>query len=113
MHELSLAQAILETAEQQAVSHGASRVLAIRLRIGELSAVVAEALTFSFGIVAQGTRADGAEMQVEHVPWTVRCSGCSAEYRVQDGLPACPACHAQGGETLTGRELQIVEMDIE
>ena len=113
MHELSLAQAILETAQQQAAAHGASRVLAIRLRIGELSAVVDEALSFCFGIVAQGTQADGADVRIEHVPWTVRCQRCSAEYRVHDGLPACPDCHATGGETLTGRELQIVEMDIE
>lgn len=113
MHELSLAQAIVETAEQQAASHGGSRVLAIRLRIGELSAVVDEALTFSLGIVAQGTRAEGAEIRIEHVPWTVRCRACGNEYRVEDGLPACPTCQAHGGDTLTGRELQIVEMDIE
>ncbi len=113
MHELSLAQAILETAQAQAASHGAARVLAIRLRIGELSAVVDEALSFSFGIVAQGTAADGADVQIEHVPWTIRCQECGVGYRVQEGMPVCPDCHATGGETLTGRELQIVEMDIE
>lgn len=113
MHELSLAQAILETAQQQAASHGASRVLAIRLRIGELSAVVDEALTFSFGIVAQGTAAEGADVQIEHVPWTVRCGECGEQYPVRDGMPVCPVCQGAGGATLTGRELQILEMDIE
>jgi hydrogenase nickel incorporation protein HypA/HybF len=113
VHELSLAQAILDTVQQQAASHGASRVLSIRLRIGELSAVVDEALTFSLGIIGKGTAAEGCAVTIEHVPWVVRCAGCGIEYRVEGGLPVCPACRTPGGATLTGHELQIVEMDIE
>ncbi len=113
VHELSLAQAILQTVQQQAASRGASRVLSIRLRVGELSAVVDEALTFSLGIIGQGTAAEGCAVTIEHVPWVVRCTGCGVEYRVEGGLPACPGCQALGGVTVTGRELQIVEMDIE
>lgn len=113
VHELSLAQSILGEALQQASLHGAERIVSIRLRIGELSAVVPDALTFSFSIVAEGTVAQDAQILIDHVPWCVRCLQCKTEYHVCEGLPSCPTCRTQGGDTVSGRELQIMEMDVE
>ena len=39
---------------------GASRVLALRLRVGTLSGAVPEALRFAFDVVCRGTIAEGA-----------------------------------------------------
>lgn len=113
MHELSIAQSILDTVIEEAENNQAKRVTAIHLRIGELTAIVEEALTFSFEILAENSLAEGAAIKVTTIPWTIRCSDCSNEYRVIDGLPTCPRCQRAGGETITGRELQILEMDIE
>lgn len=113
VHELSIAQSVLDTIVDQAREHRAGRVTAIRLRVGELTAIVEEALTFSFEILARDTCAAGALLSVETIPWQVRCPDCTHEYRVVDGMPTCPRCHRVGGETITGRELQIVEMDVE
>lgn len=113
MHELSIAQSIVDTVVSQAEEHQAARVLCVRLRIGELSAIVEDSLAFSFEMVARDTRAEGARLEIETVPWQVRCTECRIIYRVSDAIPNCPACKHVGGETVSGRELQIVEMDVE
>ena len=113
VHELSIAQAVLDQVTAEAVAHGASRIVVIRLEIGELAAVVPEALDFSFGMIARGTAAEGARIEIAAVPWRVRCRGCGAEYRVEVELPICPTCGAAGGDTLSGKELRIMELDIE
>lgn len=113
VHELSIAQSILDTVNQQAALNSAARVVSIHLRIGELTAIVHDALTFSFEIVAQGTCAQGAVLEIEQVPWQIRCAGCALEFHVQGANLSCPNCQHMGGETITGRELQIVEMNVE
>ena len=36
--------------------------------MGHLRQVVPDSLDFAFGLVAQGTPLDGAELEIEHVP---------------------------------------------
>jgi hydrogenase nickel incorporation protein HypA/HybF len=48
MHELSIMQSALDQVLEKARQAGASRVHAIRLRIGALSGVVPDALQFAF-----------------------------------------------------------------
>jgi hydrogenase nickel incorporation protein HypA/HybF len=113
MHELAIAQAILDEAQQQAEAHRAHRVLAIRLQVGELSTAMPEALTFSFEVISKDTCAQDAKLDITRVPWRIRCSSCRKEYRVRDRLPLCPECNSAGGETVSGKELMIMEMEIE
>ena len=55
MHELSIMQSALDQVLEKARQAGASRVHAIRLRIGALSGVVPDALQFAFEALADGT----------------------------------------------------------
>jgi len=57
MHELSIMQSALDQVLEKARQAGASRVHAIRLRIGALSGVVPDALQFAFEALADGTPA--------------------------------------------------------
>ena len=52
MHELAIAQSIVEAVEAKVVECKATRVKNVRLRIGEASGVVAHSLTFSFELLA-------------------------------------------------------------
>lgn len=113
MHELSLAQSILEMVLDQVVLDDSARILEIRLDIGEISAVVPDALHFCFGAVSDGTKASGATLVISSIPWRMRCSSCLVEYRVMDRNPTCPSCSHLGGVTLSGKELSVREIDIE
>lgn len=116
MHELSIAAAVVESAEDVAREQGAGPVERVTLRIGELAGVVADALRFSFGLVAEGTAVDGAELVIEEVPARARCGGadgCGTEFAV--GSPPalwCPRCERPAAELLTGRELELAEVRV-
>lgn len=111
MHELSIASAVVETAERTARAHGAQAVEGVRLRVGELAGVVADALAFSFGLVAEGTLAAGAELVIDEVPARGACDACGGEFAV--GSPPrlwCPGCDRPASRLVCGRELEVVEV---
>ena len=65
MHELSIALSMIDMASEEAVRHGGGRVLALHLKLGHLSGVVKEALTFSYEIACQGTALEGSRLIIE------------------------------------------------
>lgn len=68
MHELTLAQSVVEIVEEAARREGAARVACVRLELGELSHVEPEALAFAFEIAAQAGRARGARLDILRTP---------------------------------------------
>ena len=65
MHEMSLAESILQIVEETARSSAADQVRAVRLEIGTLSHVERDALRFCFDAVTRGTLADGARLEID------------------------------------------------
>ena len=113
MHELSIMQSALDLALEQARLAGASRVHAIRLRVGTLSGVVPDALEFAFEALAPGTPAEGAALDIENVPARFWCGRCSCEFQADDLWAECPDCHQASGEIRAGRELELASMEID
>jgi hydrogenase nickel incorporation protein HypA/HybF len=64
VHELAIAQSIVEKADETAAGR---RVLCVTIEIGERSCVSGEALAFSFGLVAEGTAAEGARLDIRSI----------------------------------------------
>lgn len=113
MHELAIAAAVVESAEKAAHQHGASSVESVRLRVGELAGVVADALRFSFDLVAEGTALAGATLVIEEIPARARCADCVAEFAV--GSPprlCCPRCGLAAPELLSGGELELAAVTL-
>ncbi len=113
MHELSIAQSILKIVQDETKKHGVSRVTRIFLRIGALSAIVPESLTFSFEIISERTIAEGARLDIELVPARGRCRECNIYFKVDGALFFCPGCGKVAGEIVSGKELEIVHIEAE
>jgi hydrogenase nickel incorporation protein HypA/HybF len=112
MHELSIAVALIELASEEAARQGEIRVAALHVQIGRLSGVVSDALRFSFDLAAEGTPIEGARLEIEDVPVTVRCDACGAERTLADIWPVrCPEC-AEPAEVIGGREIQLSAMEV-
>jgi hydrogenase nickel incorporation protein HypA/HybF len=113
MHELSIALAILEVAEEEAGKRG-GRVAAVHLKLGQLSGVVTEALRSAYELAREGTPMAGAELIIEDVPVVIRCATCA-----EDRAPAspwtlcCPACGTPSNDVVRGRELEVAALEIE
>ncbi len=55
MHELSLTQNLVATAEEFARRENAAVIISLTLQIGALSGVVPEAVEFAFDVCSKGT----------------------------------------------------------
>lgn len=114
MHELSIAQSLVEMACEQAERENATRVLSISIRIGALAGVVKEALLFSFDLAVEGTICEGASLAIEEVPITVLCPVCDVPRTLTDAWHfMCPVCGTPTSNILSGRELDLSSIEIE
>jgi hydrogenase nickel incorporation protein HypA/HybF len=111
MHELSIAEHLIEAAESAARRAGACAVQRVSLRLGELSGVDESALRFAVAVVAQGTLLDGAALDVVAVAPAMRCAACGGEI---DGLrETCGICGSSRVIVVRGRELELASMEID
>ena len=70
MHELSIAMSILDLAEEEALKHDGARVSAIHVKIGEMSGVVAQALTNAYELAREQTPFEQCRLVIEQTPGT-------------------------------------------
>lgn len=113
MHEAGIAAQIIEVAVTEAESNGASAIERIGVRIGTLTGVVAEALEFAFEALRVGTPAFRASLVIERIPVTGFCATCAATINVPGEISLlCPRCEAPLA-VLTGRELDVVWVELE
>ena len=113
MHEMSIAQSIIDIALEEAEKANADLIKTIAVDVGALSCVDPHALDFGFKAVAAGTRAEQARLQIETVPASAYCFACEATVEVKHRGAACPSCGSRKlivtqGEDLRVRELEIV-----
>jgi len=113
MHELSIANSLVEIATEHAREHNAAQVLSITLRLGTLACVHKNALQFSFELVTQDTVLEGAELRFIDVPVAVFCQPCNAEVELP-GIQRfrCPVCDAPSGDIRRGMELDVESIEI-
>ena len=110
MHELSIAESVVQIAGRHADGR---RVTKVYLKVGHLRQVVPSALIFSFGLVAEGTPIEGAELALEEVPATGSCRECEAESRLENFPLQCRTCGSFDLEIIGGEELFVESLELE
>ena len=113
MHEMSLAEGVLQLVEETARREQASRVKLVVLEIGKLSAVEPEALSFCFEAVTRGSIADGAALEIVEVPGAGWCMQCAATVPIDERYGACPVCGSHQVQATGGTEMRVREIGIE
>ena len=112
MHELALAEAVVDIVETEARKAGGAQVRMVRLVVGALSHADPQALAFCFEAAAKGTLAEGARVDIARVPGQARCQDCGAEVSIEAWGTSCPCC---GGHRLIvtgGEELKVSEIEV-
>jgi hydrogenase nickel incorporation protein HypA/HybF len=112
MHELSIALSILDLVEEEAARRGC-RVAAVHLRLGPLCGVVRDALVSAYDLAREGTPLAQADLVVEEMPIVVSCPACASEQTLASAWELrCPHCGTPTPEILSGRELEVVALEI-
>jgi hydrogenase nickel incorporation protein HypA/HybF len=118
MHELAVAQGIVDRACEAAAEHGADRLEELHLRIGRATHVNPDQLVFCVETVTEGTPAEGATVTVEQTEPRGRCDcGWSGEPSTlsEVGVYApdrtCPEC-GDRVELIAGRECRLASIHL-
>jgi hydrogenase nickel incorporation protein HypA/HybF len=112
MHELGIAQSVLEAVQAEAAKRS-SKPVKVGLRIGELSAIDPEALRFSFEALTCGTDLQGLQLEIELCPRRHRCLDCGTEFDIKDFIFDCPHCRGIRNECISGEQLQLAYVELE
>jgi hydrogenase nickel incorporation protein HypA/HybF len=113
MHEMALAEGVLQLVEETAQREGARRVQRVIVEIGQLSSVMPEALCFCFDAVAQGGIARGATLEIIDAPGSGWCLACAVTVPLAESFAACPRCGSYQVQPTGGTEMRVREIEIE
>ena len=115
MHELQVTERILEIALKYAEPNQVEKILAIHLKIGELSDLEDEWIQKYFDYLSKDTIAEGAQLKIQRIPIVMACDNCSHSFNVnlknaQD--IQCPECGHPRCSLVSGREYRIENMEV-
>lgn len=113
MHEVALAQGIVDLVIDRSRIDGFARVSTVHLLIGSLSTVMPEALLFGFDAAARGTVAEGAKLEIHEVEGEAYCTDCERRFSTRSRLVVCPACQSARCMVTGGDELRVSELEVE
>lgn len=117
MHEMAIAQSLLELAEKEAAANGCGRLLSLRVEIGALAGVMPEALAFCVEALVKGGVHEGLRLELARTPFRLRCPFCGGVSEGEDSedlLKPCPKCgEILGYAVESGRELILARLEAE
>jgi hydrogenase nickel incorporation protein HypA/HybF len=113
MHELSVAQSILDIVQQSVPQDELTDVRIVRVKLGTFSGVVADSLDFCFSAISAETSLAKAHLEFERIPFVVECRQCQKKFENDIGFVVCPECGGVDTMVLSGRELQVTEIELE
>jgi hydrogenase nickel incorporation protein HypA/HybF len=110
VHEIGLCQAVLDAVERRAQGR---RVLGLKVRAGVMQHLTQESVDGAFGLLAEGTVAEGARIHLVQVPAHYHCAACGNDGETDRPLVVCPSCHSDditvtGGDEVTLESIEVV-----
>jgi hydrogenase nickel incorporation protein HypA/HybF len=113
MHELAIAESIVNTVLKEAEKRAFPKVISVAVRIGALTDIVPDALQFGFETIIIDTPLAGAALKIESIPIKGKCRACQNEFEVDEYIFVCPGCFSGDIEVTRGQELEIAYIEID
>jgi hydrogenase nickel incorporation protein HypA/HybF len=110
VHELSVAGAIVNTAEKHAAGR---KVTVVTVRIGRMRQVVPDTLAFYWDLVTRDGLCDGSRLEQVIVPARFACGPCGHEWEPEWPLFRCDECGAVDVTVIAGEELEVESIEVE
>lgn len=110
MHELSIAEGILEIVERTARANDVKRVKTVRVSIGELAGVDLPSLQFAWESVRRGGPAEGAALEIERPAGEAWCLDCEETVPLKRYGDPCPKCGGYRLAATGGTDMRVVDI---
>ena len=106
---MSIANAVVEACAERAMG---ARVVRVRLEIGALAAVVADAVRFCFADeCARNTVVEGAALEIREIGGLAECNICGASVAMASPIGRC-GCGSIDLRIIAGEELRVKDMEV-
>lgn len=112
MHEMSLAEGVLQLVEDAARKDSFNKVTAVWLEIGQLSGVEPQAMAFCFDAVTRGSVAEGARLEIIATPGQGWCMACAKTVPMTEVFGECPSCGGYQLQVTGGTEMRVKELEV-
>jgi hydrogenase nickel incorporation protein HypA/HybF len=113
MHEASVAEEILGVVHRTLAEHPGCRVVRVRVSVGALAHLDADALRFAFDILKEGTPSAAADLDIERENLEGRCGACEAVFEAEAPDLACPACGGREVSWKGEHGTQVLSLDVD
>jgi len=113
MHEMSLAENVLQLIEDSARTQQFKRVRSVVLEIGKLSSVEPDAMRFCFEAVVAGSIAQGARLDIIETEGLGWCASCLCQVPVAARYDPCPLCGDYQVRITHGDAMRVKELEVE
>lgn len=113
MHEMSLAEGIVQIIEDEAKKQSFQRVKAVWLEIGKLAGVDVEAMKFCFDVVTKESVAANAVLHIIDVQAVAWCMMCAKSVDISERYDPCPDCGGYQLQPTGGDEMRIKELEVD
>lgn len=110
MHELSIAEGIIDIVEQTARTNNVRHVKSVRIAVGELAGVDIESLRFAWQSVTRGGCAKNASLIIDRPAGMAWCMDCAKEVPLKRYGDACPHCGRYHLTATSGTELRVIDI---
>lgn len=115
MHELGIMTSVMDSVLEVSKQNGATRLIEVTLKIGEMTEAIEDALQFAFEVLREDDPiAKDAKLTVHMVRPKSVCLDCGTTFEHDRFHMLCPKCDSFATQLLCGREMEIesIEVDI-
>jgi len=107
MHELAVAQSILNIVEESVRKNNATEVTELELEIGVFAGIEYESLEFALKVVSGNSILSNAVIVVLRPEGKAICQECGLTFRLENLFAPCPACNGYKYNIVGGKELRV------
>ncbi|HOP95181.1 MAG TPA: hydrogenase nickel incorporation protein HypA [Dictyoglomaceae bacterium] len=86
MHEWALAEAVINSAVEEAQRKNLRSVAILSLKIGEVQQIDLEVFDFAIKELSKGTIVEGAKVEYKEYPAKIRCNSCGYVWKYADSF---------------------------
>jgi hydrogenase nickel incorporation protein HypA/HybF len=113
MHEMSLAESVLQIIEQAGQEQGFTAVKTVWLEIGQLACVEPDAMRFCFDAIMSNSIATGAKLEIIEIAGQGWCIQCACNVPLSALHESCPHCKSYPIRVTSGDAMRVKELEVE
>lgn len=120
MHELAMAQSIINSVIETAEKNEAIEVNEVIIEIGKLVLINPEQLSFLLDVLGENTIVENAKFEINEIPVEIKCSNCGFHGNANSDdldhyapIIECPECEDKRISILNGKDCIVKNIIIE